>query len=74
LPELTNAVPSERSDIVSDETKATEEVDEPQLAADEVKEEELEDVSGGYGEGSGGASMQITASGGVASSSSINYP
>jgi GNAT superfamily N-acetyltransferase len=42
LPELTNAFRVERSDIVSDETKDTGKVDEPQLAADEVKEEELE--------------------------------
>jgi hypothetical protein len=53
---------------VSDETKATAKVDEPQLAADEVKEEQLKDVSGG------GVPMQISPNGATPSTSAINYP
>ena len=59
---------------MSDETKDTGKVDEPQLDAAEVKEQELEDVSGGAGEGSGGASMEIASPGNAPGQASINYP
>jgi hypothetical protein len=63
---LTSAF-QEGSDIVSDETKDSGKVDEPQLAADEVKEQELEDVSGG-------AAMQIASPDSAPGQSAINYP
>jgi hypothetical protein len=59
---------------VSDESDDTGKVDEAKLEAAEVQDEDLEDVSGGEGEGSGGAPMQISSPGNPPGQSSINYP